>query len=201
MGETPLTIVLLYAAGALLVGGFALFVYQLALTPAEVPPDVGIKGLKRQAVIETGGLFNTIEPPMRGLAARIATLPIDDLRESVNAQVRHAGEYLGLSADEYLALCVLSSLCFGIFGFIVDALAPMGGAFILMFAAFGAILVNFGKTWFTGVLPEFWLFALGAVFILVTLFLPKGVLGALDALTARLKRAPKPTAAQPVIAE
>jgi urea transport system permease protein len=37
--------------------------------------------------------------------------------------------------------------------------------------------VNYAKTVFTGALPEFWLYALGALFVLVTLFLPKGVVG------------------------
>ena len=37
--------------------------------------------------------------------------------------------------------------------------------------------MNFGKTWFTSALPEFWLFALGALFIGVTLLLPRGVMG------------------------
>ena len=39
------------------------------------------------------------------------------------------------------------------------------------------MLVNLGKTWFTSALPELWLFALGALFILVTLFLPRGIVG------------------------
>ncbi len=39
------------------------------------------------------------------------------------------------------------------------------------------MLVNLGKTWFTGALPELWLFALGALFIFVTLFLPQGLMG------------------------
>jgi urea transport system permease protein len=53
----------------------------------------------------------------------------------------------------------------------------VGGRGTLVGAILGAILVNFGKTWFTGALPEVWLYALGAMFILVTLFLPKGVMG------------------------
>ena len=53
----------------------------------------------------------------------------------------------------------------------------VGGRGTLSGAILGAILVNFGKTWFTGALPEFWLYALGALFIFVTLFLPKGVMG------------------------
>ena len=53
----------------------------------------------------------------------------------------------------------------------------VGGRGTLVGATIGAVLVNFGKTLFTGILPEFWLFALGALFIAVTLFLPKGILG------------------------
>jgi urea transport system permease protein len=54
----------------------------------------------------------------------------------------------------------------------------LGGRGTLYGAALGAVLVNFGKTYFTGALPELWLFALGALFVLTTLFLPKGVVGA-----------------------
>ena len=41
----------------------------------------------------------------------------------------------------------------------------------------GAGLVNGMKSWFTVAFPEYWLFALGALFIVITLFLPKGVIG------------------------
>ena len=65
----------------------------------------------------------------------------------------------------------------------------VGGRGTLVGAALGAVLVNFAKTWFTGALPELWLFALGLLFILVTLFLPKGILGVMQQL--RNKRRPK----------
>ncbi len=65
----------------------------------------------------------------------------------------------------------------------------VGGRGTLVGAALGAVLVNFAKTWFTGALPELWLFALGLLFILVTLFLPKGILGVMQQL--RRKRRPK----------
>ena len=55
----------------------------------------------------------------------------------------------------------------------------VGGRGTLAGAILGAVLVNGGKTVLTGALPEVWLFALGALFILVTLFLPRGLLGLL----------------------
>lgn len=53
----------------------------------------------------------------------------------------------------------------------------VGGRGTLYGAVVGALVVNFSKTYFTGVLPEAWLYALGAIFIVVTLFLPKGLVG------------------------
>ena len=55
----------------------------------------------------------------------------------------------------------------------------VGGRGTLYGAVVGAVLVNFAKTWFTAALPEVWLYALGALFVLVTIFLPQGVVGLL----------------------
>ncbi len=52
----------------------------------------------------------------------------------------------------------------------------VGGRGTLAGAMLGAVLVNLGKTYFTSALPEFWLYALGALFILTTLFLPQGLI-------------------------
>ncbi len=53
----------------------------------------------------------------------------------------------------------------------------VGGRGTLVGPIIGAILVNAGKSWFTGLFPEFWLFALGGLFVFVTLFLPRGIVG------------------------
>jgi urea transport system permease protein len=53
----------------------------------------------------------------------------------------------------------------------------VGGRGTLYGAAAGAVLVNYAKTYFTGALPEVWLYALGTLFVLVTLFLPRGITG------------------------
>lgn len=63
----------------------------------------------------------------------------------------------------------------------------VGGRGTIVGPIVGALLVNTGKSYFTGALPELWLFALGGLFVLVTLFLPKGVVGTWDDFRARRK--------------
>ena len=53
----------------------------------------------------------------------------------------------------------------------------LGGRGTLYGAALGAVAVNFAKSYFTGAIPDFWLFALGGLFIFVTIFMPKGIVG------------------------
>ncbi len=53
----------------------------------------------------------------------------------------------------------------------------VGGRGTLIGAVIGAVSVNFAKTWFTAAFPEAWLFALGALFIVTTRYLPDGLVG------------------------
>lgn len=53
----------------------------------------------------------------------------------------------------------------------------VGGRGTLGGAILGAFAVNWAKTWLTGAAPELWLFFLGALFIAVTLGMPKGMVG------------------------
>ncbi len=53
----------------------------------------------------------------------------------------------------------------------------VGGRGTLYGAIAGAVLVNYAKTYLTGAFPEIWLYALGALFVVVPLFLPRGIIG------------------------
>ena len=58
----------------------------------------------------------------------------------------------------------------------------VGGRGTLYGAIAGAVVVNYAKTYLTGAFPEVWLYALGALFVLVTLFLPRGIIGLMPSL-------------------
>ena len=64
----------------------------------------------------------------------------------------------------------------------------VGGRGTLIGPVIGAVAVNGLKSWFTAALPEYWLFVLGAIFVLVTLYLPNGLLGLFTKLSARWRR-------------
>jgi urea transport system permease protein len=64
----------------------------------------------------------------------------------------------------------------------------VGGRGTLSGAIIGAALVNLAKTWLTGAAPETWLFVLGALFVVTTLVIPRGIVGLLH--SARWVRPP-----------
>lgn len=64
----------------------------------------------------------------------------------------------------------------------------IGGRGTLYGAIVGAFIVNYASTYFTSALPEVWLYALGGLFVVVTLFLPKGVVGLISKINQAAKK-------------
>ena len=107
-----------YGAVALFGLAAAITAYVLASVPASISPRLGLRGLKRRQALSRGGAFATLEPVIRAGAGLIARLPLPVLRRRIEAQLTQAGDILGLTGDEQMALSVLSSL-----GFLAVALA------------------------------------------------------------------------------
>ena len=61
----------------------------------------------------------------------------------------------------------------------------VGGRGTIIGPIIGAVLVNAGKSIFTGAFPDWWLYCLGGLFIFVTLFMPKGIVGLFQKLRTR----------------
>ena len=64
----------------------------------------------------------------------------------------------------------------------------VGGRGTLLGPVIGAFLVNLAKSWFTVSFPEYWLFFLGTLFIVATLYLPQGVVGLWSILRSAVTR-------------
>lgn len=77
----------------------------------------------------------------------------------------------------------------------------LGGRGTLVGAALGALIVASAKSWLTANFPDAWLYVLGAMFILVTIFLPNGVLGLVERLFPARRRDGAVAAPEPEPAE
>ncbi|TBU92752.1 urea ABC transporter permease subunit UrtC [Phytopseudomonas dryadis] len=81
--------------------------------------------------------------------------------------------------------------------------AAVGGRLSLLGAVYGALLVNFGKTYFSESFPELWLYLMGGLFIVVVMYFPNGLAGLWDShgkrWLARLRRKPQVATAPPPV--
>jgi urea transport system permease protein len=71
----------------------------------------------------------------------------------------------------------------------------LGGRATLFGAIVGALIINYAKSWFTVEFPEVWLFALGGLFVLSTMYLPQGVIGFISDKWQQLRK--KTSASKP----
>lgn len=131
---------LLWSGLALVAFGIALTVYTLGRSPPLPQPRTGARGLKRARAVESGGSFRTIEPLMRLVASWIAPLRMPHLRRKIDRQLVHAGDWLGLSADEFIALVILSGTFFFGVGLVFCQLMELSRVFSFFFAGLGAML-------------------------------------------------------------
>ena len=108
------------AALALFGTSLALVSYQLAAIPMHPAPQLGALGVQRRRALERSGAMRAFEPALRQIAAwvaefrRVNMLGLGNaMRRMRDRQIEHltqAGHYLGLTPDEYTALCILCGL-------------------------------------------------------------------------------------------
>lgn len=134
---------LLALAFLTLLVGVSAISFQLAATPTAPRPRLGGRGLKRADALHRGRVFRLSEPSVRVVAAWVALLPLGGIRRPARRLLVHAGEYLGLSEDELIALCTLSGFCLGAAAVLLSellGLAPMLGV--------GALCLGIAAPWF-----------------------------------------------------
>lgn len=129
-----------YTALALVVSGIGLGVFTLARNPAVETPRLGMRGLKRAMALDEGGSFGMIEPIMRMVAGWVAHLPLGDKRRQIDEMLKHSGDWLGLTANEFVALSAVSCVGLAVLGLSAVTLVELPSILVFFFAGLGAIL-------------------------------------------------------------
>jgi tight adherence protein C len=143
MRELPAWLCFWLATGALglTVGALG---FALTLAPSTPVSRLGLRGLKRQRALETSDLWRHVEPLVRWLGVRLGSVLSAAQRERIDRQLSLAGDALGLSPEEFLALSLLST-ALGV-GFAV-AFASAGDVsvnlLLMLFLPLGALLPHF----------------------------------------------------------
>jgi len=102
--------VLLYRFGAagMVFLSLAIASYSVGSAPSRVASRLGLRGLKRQRALQSNELWAAIEPLVRWIGVRVSGIPTEEQRISLDRQISLAGDFLGLTAEEYLALYIVS---------------------------------------------------------------------------------------------
>lgn len=121
-------------ARALMLGAFALSLafatYAVASAPTRAPSRLGMRGLRRRRALENNPGWASIEPMVRWLGVRLSGLLAEKTRAKLDAQLGLAGDYLGLTSEEYIGLSIVSF--FGGMAFGAVGGAVIGNASMLM---------------------------------------------------------------------
>lgn len=133
-------VVLKYATLACFALSIAILTYILSRNPSAERPEVGLRGLKRSDAMKQSGLFATMEPLMRFVAGRISVLPLDGIRDAARIQLLHAGDYRGLTPDEYIALSLLTGIGLLGLGVLGVEIAEVSGMLAFMLGGLGLLL-------------------------------------------------------------
>jgi tight adherence protein C len=114
--------------------------YAVFGAPTRVASRLGLRGLKRQRAIVKNELWGQVEPLVRWLGVRVSGIPTDEQRRAIDRQIALAGDYMGVTADEFIALSILSGIFGCIVGLISGALLELGPILAVVLTVFGGAL-------------------------------------------------------------
>ncbi|MDB4944453.1 MAG: Type secretion system protein TadC, associated with Flp pilus assembly [Labilithrix sp.] len=108
---------------------------------AAMPTGVrtGVRGLVRQRTLERGGAYARLEPLVRWIGQRVHGLLSPQLRGSLDRQVVMAGSYLGLLAEELVALGLLGSAAGLVAGGLANLVVKVGPMLVVAVGVFGGL--------------------------------------------------------------
>lgn len=130
-----LTILLQFASYLLLAAAMITTIYVLGATPAVVAPALGERGRRRRLALQDGGLFAILEPAIRKVSGWISRFDLPKQRVHLEALLRSSGYALGASADELLAMMLMSGIAASLFSALITSVSK-GSTLSWMLASF-----------------------------------------------------------------
>lgn len=119
-------------------GASLILCYAMAGAPSRVVHRLGLRGLKRQRAIADGGPWSRLEPLVRWLGVRVSGIMGDRFHDALDRQLTFAGDYLGLTPPEYVALSIVGG-AFGLgTGLLLQRLTNVGGIVVAASLLLGA---------------------------------------------------------------
>lgn len=134
----------LLVARGLFVGAMsvALFLvaYAVASSPTIQASRLGMRGLVRQRALQKNPGWAAVEPIVRWLGLRVSGLLSPEMRARLDEQLALAGDYLGITADEYVGLVLLSTGACGLVGAVAGTGFGNLGLLLVVGLVVGALL-------------------------------------------------------------
>jgi tight adherence protein C len=114
--------------------------YAIASAPSRIPSRLGMRGLKRQQALARNEFWASIEPFVRWLGVRAGRVLTQEAAVQTDSMISQAGDYMGLSADEFIAVSILGAFAGALGGAALGALFDIGAVLCAVLGmAFGAI--------------------------------------------------------------
>jgi tight adherence protein C len=92
--------------------GLALFLlaYGISSAPSSPSSPLGLRGLKRQRVLASNETWAAVEPLVRWFGVRVSGILSAKQRQSLDEQISLAGDWMGITPEEYVAMSLLSGM-------------------------------------------------------------------------------------------
>jgi tight adherence protein C len=114
--------------------------YVIASAPSSPSNPLGLRGLKRQRILAINETWAGIEPLIRWMGIRVSGLMTDSQRLALDTQLSLAGDWMGITPEEYLGMSLLSGMACAAAGGILGYLTGLGMLLVLMVGLVGLAL-------------------------------------------------------------
>ncbi len=130
--------------GYLCIGAFAIALFLVAYTVASAPSSpsnpLGLRGLKRQRVLATNESWARVEPLIRWMGIRVSGILTESQKAALDEQLSLAGDWMGITPEEYVGLSILSGLACAAAGGLMGLLTNLGMLLVIIVGLAGLAL-------------------------------------------------------------